>query len=288
VEGEGRGAHARGDTVSKNSWEPNHRLTRSLENGGMAALWFALAGSLLSQVENPPGVEVRVGAQAWYAVPKGWLNITLGSQPFTATHADIGSDISLGPDTAPVVEGRMRFSGSQGFGIRVAQIDAVGSGTADESFTYHGDVFDAGRRVRSELDFLLVEGDYQFTVNPGDDLEVSAHAGAEIWSFSGRLKTVDSGPLLTTQRAFDSGFWLAGIDLAWKVGGGVELRALGVGGLERASQYFWKAQGDVLLRISGSVSLTAGYRIHVIRFFQSTNQSNLKFFGPTLGVEADF
>jgi len=258
--------------------------------------WFVISWSLLPDadsgesktMQNPLGIDLRVSTQAWYAVPKGWLNITLGSQPFTATHADIGSDISLDPDVAPVLEGRMRFSGSQGCGIRVAQIDAEGSGTADEPFTYHGDVFDAGRRVRSELDFLLLEGDYQFTLNPGDDLEVSAHAGAQFWSFSGRLKTVDAGPLVTTQRAFASAFWLAGIDLLWKARSGLELRASGVGGYERASQYFWKAEGDALLEITGSVSLTAGYRIHVIRFFQSTNQSNLRFFGPTLGLEIAF
>ncbi|HLY74038.1 MAG TPA: hypothetical protein VKU80_07950 [Planctomycetota bacterium] len=254
----------------------------------MTVLWLAVAGSLLSQVEHPTGIEVQVGAQAWYAVPKGWLNITLGSQPLTATHADIGSDIFLDPDAAPVLEGRMRLSGSQGLGLRVAEIDAAGSGTADESFTYHGDAFDAGRRVRSELDFLLLEGDYQLTVNPGDDLEVTAHAGAQVWSFSGRVKTVDAGPLLTTQRAFDSGFWMAGFDLSWKVGGGMELRALGVGGFERASQYFWKAEADAVLGMNGSVSFTAGLRIHVIRFFQSTNQSNLKFFGPTMGVQVSF
>jgi hypothetical protein len=221
-------------------------------------------------------------------VPKGWLNITLGSQPFTASHSDIGSDIFLDPDVVPVLEGRVRISGTHGFGIRVAQIDAEGLGTTDEAFTYHGDVFDAGRRVRSELDLLLLEGDYQYTLNPGDDLEVTAHAGAQFWSFSGRVETVDAGPSLTTQRAFASAFWMAGIDLAWKVGGGVELRALGVGGFERASQYFWKVEGDALLRIAESVSLTAGGRIQVIRFFQSTNQSNLKFFGPTLGIEIAF
>jgi len=254
----------------------------------MAAFWLAVTGSLLSQVENSPRIEVQVGLQGWYAVPKGWLNITLGSQPFTATHADIGSEIFLDPDAVPVLEGRLRLLGSQGFGLRVAQIDAAGTGTADESFTYHGDIFDAGRRVRSELDFRLLEGDYQFTANPEDDLEVTAHVGAQVWSFSGRVKTVDAGPLLTTQRAFDSGFWMSGLDLSWKVGGGMELRALAVGGFERASQYFWKAEGDALVRLGGSLSLTTGFRIHVIRFFQSTNQSNLKFFGPTMGVEISF
>ncbi|HEV3026138.1 MAG TPA: hypothetical protein VG457_01115 [Planctomycetota bacterium] len=258
--------------------------------------WFVVSCSLFPDTdtgdsrsrENPIGLDVRASTQAWYAVPKGWLNITLGSQPFTATHADIGSDISLDPDVAPVLEARMKFTGSQGCGIRVAQIDAEGSGTADESFTYHGDVFGAGRRVRSELDFLLLQGDYQFTFNPGDDLEVSAHAGAQFWSFSGRLRTLDAGPLLTTQRAFASAFWLAGIDFLWKAGSGLELRASAVGGDERTSQYFWEAEGDALLWIAGSVTLTAGYRIHVIRFRQSTNQSNLKFFGPTLGLEIAF
>lgn len=252
----------------------------------MGALWVLVTWSLLSGDPPEPGVEGSL--QAWLAVPKGWLHITRGSQPFTATHADLGSDIHLDPDVAPVIETRMKLSGSQGLGIGVAQIDAEGTGAVDESFTYHGDVFDAGRRVKTELDFLLLHGDYQFTVNPGDDLQVTVHAGAQYWSFSGRLKTVDAGPSLTTQRAFDSGFWMAGLDLSWKAANGLDLRASAAGGYERSSQYFWKAEGDALLRLAGPVSLTLGCRIDVIRFRQSTNQSNLKFFGPTLGVDVAF
>jgi len=253
----------------------------------MGALWVLVACTLYSG-EEPPEPGVQASVQAWLAVPKGWLNITRGSQPFTATHADLGSDIHLDPDVAPVLETRMRLSGSHGLGIAFAQIDAEGTGPVDESFTYHGDVFDAGRQVKTELDFLLLQGDYQYTFNPGDDLEVTAHAGARYWAFSGRLKTVDAGPALTTQRAFDSAFWMAGLDLAWKAASGCELRASAAGGYERSSQYFWKAEGDALLRLAGPLSLTAGCRIDVIRFHQSTNQSNLKFFGPTLGIEIAF
>lgn len=253
----------------------------------MGALWVLVSWSLLSG-EEPPEPGVQASVQAWLAVPKGWLNITRGSQPFTATHADLGSDIHLDPDVAPVVDTRIRLSGSHGLGIGFAQVDAEGTGDVDESFTYHGDVFDAGRRVNTELDFLLLWGDYQFTFNPGDDLEVTAHAGAEYWAFSGRVKTVDTGPALTTQRSFDSAFWMAGLDLSWKAASGVELRASAAGGYERSSQYFWKAEGDVRLRLAGPLSLTAGCRIDVIRFRQSTNQSNLQFFGPTLGVDVAF
>jgi len=253
----------------------------------MGALELIVAFSLLSG-DDPQDPELRISAQAWYSVPIGWLYITRGSQPGTATNADFGSDVHLNPDVAPVLETRMRLSGSHGLGIGIAQIDAEGTGDVDESFTYHGDIFDAGRRVKTELDFLLLQGDYQFTFNPGDALEVTAHAGAQYWAFSGRLRTVDAGPVLTTQRAFGSAFWMAGVDLSWKAASGVELRASVAGGYERSSQYFWKAEGDVLLRLAGPLSLTAGGRIDVIRFHQSTNQSNLKFFGPTLGAEVAF
>jgi len=253
--------------------------------GGMGALWVLL--SLLTG-DDPSEADVQVRAQAWLAVPKGWLEITRGSRPGTATHADVGSDIALDPDVAPVLEAQMRLSGPHGAGIRFAQINAEGSGSADESFIYHGEVLDAGRQVRTELDFLMLEGDYQFAFNRGDELEVTAHAGARFWSFSGRVSTVDAGPAISTQRGFDSGFWMAGLDVAWKATGGLELGALVVGGLEGSSRYFWKAEGDVLLRLGASISLTAGCRIDVTRFHQSTNESNLKFFGPTLGLGVSF
>src|SRR5258708_29964696 len=123
----------------------------------MGALELIVVCSLLSR-DDPQEPDVRISTQAWYSVPYGWLYITRGSRPGTATPADFGSDVSLDPDVAPLLEARMRVSGPHGVGVRFAQIDAEGTGSADESFTYHGNAFDAGPVVKTALGLLPREG----------------------------------------------------------------------------------------------------------------------------------
>jgi hypothetical protein len=253
-------------------------------------LAFVLLCALAQEGSPAPADEPRlqVSALGWYAMPSGWLYITLGSQPGTATHMDLGSDADLDSRFVPALDGRFRFSESHAVGLQFASIAASGTRSADEAFIYHGQLFDAGRRVRAELDLTFLEMDYQYTFNPADRLRVTGHLGAEYWKFSGRVKTEDALPPLDTRRGFDSGFWMAGIDLSWRVDPLLEVRAFGAGGFERARQNFFKIEGDLLFKPLDQVALSLGYRLHALRFLQSTNRSNLKFDGPTLGLELSF
>jgi hypothetical protein len=201
---------------------------------------------------------------------------------------DLGSDVDLDPGFVPAIDARFRFSESHAVGLQVATIAASGTRTADEAFIYHGELFDAGRRVRAELDLILLEMDYQYTFNPGDRLRFTGHLGAAYWNFAGHVKTEDALPPLDTRRSFDSGFWMAGIDLSYRVHPLLEVRAFGAGGFERARQNFFKVEGDVLFKPLDHVALSLGYRLHALRFLQSTNRSNLTFDGPTLGLEVSF
>src|SRR5262249_46259356 len=97
--------------------------------------------------ESPSGVDLRVDAGAWLVFPTGWVLITRGSEPGSGDHMDIGSDVHLHPTLSPVVEGVLTLNSTHGFGLRFSRIDASGTGTADGTFIYHGDVYDAGRRV---------------------------------------------------------------------------------------------------------------------------------------------
>jgi len=98
---------------------------------------------------------------------------------------------------------------------------------------YHGVVFDAGRRVKTELDFLLLQGTISSRSTPGT-ISSDRSRRRQFWAFSGRVNTVDAGPL-TTQRAFDSAFWMAGLDLSGRRQR-TGMRAFAAGGYERSSQ----------------------------------------------------
>lgn len=224
----------------------------------------------------------------WWVHPGGSLTITQGSRPGSATKADIGSDIDLGTEVAPVLEGRWEFLPRHAVGVRFALLDLTGTGTADEDFIYHGSLFAAGRTVHAEMDFLLTEFDYQYTFHRSESLSLTAHLGGELWGFSARLHTADALPTIDTQRSFDSGFWLAGLDMAWMPHPLLELRGSTVGGVEGSHQNFFNVEARALYRPWPWLALSAGYRYQALRFHQSTNESDLTFQGPQVGVEIRF
>jgi hypothetical protein len=241
------------------------------------------------RLEEPAsGVALRVDAQAWWAIPIGWLLITRGSRAGSGDHMDIGSDVDLDPSVAPVVQARLALGEAHGVALRFSRVDASGTRTADGTFIYHGDVYNAGRRVQAEARFVLLEGDTQYSFAAGETFRLTGHAGAHYWKYTGHARTVDGGPPLDSQRNFDSAFWMAGLDLSWRAAPSVEIRAQGVGAIQRAHQNFFKVEADALVSLGGSAALTIGYRLHAIRFRQSTNRSNIKFHGPTFGLEMTF
>lgn len=240
--------------------------------------------------EESPGTPpvLQMSLLAWEASPSGWLEITQGSRPGSATHMGIGSDIALDPQVAPAIDGRVRLLDSHALGIQFSRFASSGTRIASDSFIYHGDLFEAGREVQADVDFTFVSADYQYTFNAGDPLQVTGHLGGELWIFSSRVETVDGLSPLDTRRAFSSGFWLGGLDLSVRPLPFLELRASGDGGFERVHQDFFKVAGEVLWRPWEHLALSAGYRYLTIRFLQSTNRSNIAFQGPTLGLELSF
>lgn len=232
--------------------------------------------------------DLRIGAAAWYATTLGWVEITRGSQAGSGTHMVTGSDVDLDPGVAPAIEARLGLAGPHAAALRFSRVESAGTRTADNTFIYQGNTFDAGRRVKAEMTFLMLEGDYQLEVDLAEGLRATAHAGLQYWKYTGHVKTADGGPPIDSHRAFDSAFWMAGAGVSWSAMAGVELRALGVGGIQRANQNFFKVEADALLHSAPGAAVAFGYRLHAIRFRQSSNRSNLKFHGPTLGLELAF
>jgi len=249
-------------------------------------LFLVLA--LAAQDSEPSDSGLRFDAMGWYVRPGGSVTITQGSRPGSATKADIDSDIALGAEFAPVLEARWEFLPRHAVGVRFALLDLSGTETVDEDFIYHGSLFAAGRTVRAEMDMLLVEVDYQYTFHRTETLSMTVHLGAEIWGFSGRLSTADAQPPIDTQRSFDSGFWLAGLEVGWEPIPKLELRGSAVGGVEGSHQNFFNVEARALYRPLPWLALSAGYRYQALRFHQSTNESDLFFHGPEVGVELRF
>ncbi|MBV8881279.1 MAG: hypothetical protein JO332_15035 [Planctomycetaceae bacterium] len=257
----------------------------------MTPLLLPLLLGLAGLAQEPPAPDetgIRMDLRGWLVEPGGWVEITRGSRPGTATRTRLGSEIELDRELVPDLRARWEFLDRHAVGVGVALLDLSGTRIADDGFVYHGETFDAGRKVVADMDLTLVPFDYQYAFYRTPTLGLTGHAGAEYWSYAGHLRTADGLPPLDTKRRFDSAFWMAGLDGAWSPAAWVDFRALAAGGTERQNQYFYNLEATAVLRPWANVAFSLGYRANVLRFRQSTNASDLRFRGPEIGVEIRF
>jgi len=236
--------------------------------------------------EEPP--RLRLDVDAWDAVPSGWIFITRGSQPGSATRARDGHEVGLDPEVLPTGNARLRFWDSTDLGFRVVPVQESGTHTASGDFVYHGQTYAGGRQIRSDVGVLLLALDVQRRWEASDWLSLTPHLGAEYWGFSSHLRTVDGLAPIDERRSFSSGYWLAGADAEVRLTESLRGQVSCLGGLTGSSRYFIEAEAGMALHLNSWASLTATYRLQNLRFHTSTNEANLLFQGPAAGLELRF
>jgi hypothetical protein len=225
---------------------------------------------------------------AWDAGASGWIFITRGSRPGTATRAREGNSFGLDSRILPVGKVWFGLGDAGALGFRAVSAGETGTKSAEQDFVYHGNLYAAGRKIRADVGFLLLDLDYQLAWKLAPDLTLTSHLGAEYWGFSSRLRTIDGPPVIDEQRSFSSGYWLGGIDLEAQLSGSFSLRFSILGGCDGGDRYFVEAEAGAGVRLIRSLALKAAYRVHDVRFHTSTNEANLLFHGPSLGLELTF
>jgi hypothetical protein len=246
-------------------------------------------GGLPESLAREPGPPAAtLGLRGWFAVPSGWLFITSGSEPGSATRMTVDDEFDPEPTVAPVLDAVIGVWGPHSVGVRATYLGLTGTGSDSSSFIFHGVTFDAGRRVKTDLSFLFLDVDYQLSLVRTEEVRLTGHLGAQIWNFSAELRTEDSLPPIDTKRAFGSAFWLLGVDGSYRLSELLELRLFFAGGFERSHQFFDELEALLVVHPMPAVGVTLGYRTQEIAFRQSTNRSDLRFSGPTLGAEISF
>ncbi len=257
-----------------------------------ACLWVLAVA--LRQEDAPPASESQelprfsLEADAWVASASGWMYITLGSRPGTATRAREGNAFDLEPQVLPMVKAWFRFWDSNALGFRMVSTSESGTQSAEHDFVYHGNVYAAGRSVQAKLGLHLMDVDYQYAWKAAEEVTVTPHLGVAYWKFSSHLRTADGLPPIDEKRSFSSGYWLAGVDLDAKLSGAFRLHGSLLGGFNGTDRYFIEAEIGAGLRPLDTLELTLGYRFHELKFHTSTNEANLIFHGPYVGLAIHF
>jgi hypothetical protein len=261
-----------------------------------APAWIALfAAALLSpgrasaqDEPTDPLPTVNVELDGWYAAASGWIFITRGSQPGSATRAREGRNFDLDPEVLPVGEAWLRFWGPSSVGFRIVPTEESGTRTTSEDFIYHGMTYAAGREVHADVGFLLADVDYRYRAELSEVLTLTPHLGVEYWGFTSHLRTTDPLPPIDENRRFSSGYWLAGADLEARISGPLVARASLLGGITGSDRYFVEAQAGLALTLGSGFSVTVDFRVHDVRFHTSTNEADLLFYGPSVGAQVRF
>ena len=241
-----------------------------------------------SSPDDEPLPRFEAEFDAWSEGASGWIFITRGSRPGTATRAREGHEFGVDSAILPVVGARLRFWDAHTIGIRAVSTVETGSHISTGDFVYHGETYPGGTSVHSEVGFLLVDLDYQVRCPLSEGLILTPHLGAQYWGFSSKLRTEGGGNALDESRKFSSGYWLGGADVEVGVYGPWMLKGTFVGGMNGLDRFFMEAEGALQLRLTSWGKLSAAYRVQQVRFHTSTNEANLLFQGPSLGFELSF
>ena len=254
----------------------------------LGAFSLGIAGSAWAQEEAPLPPHVSLEGDAEYLRSSGWLFITRGSEPGSATRIHERREFGLDPEVIPAAQTTARIVDAHAIGFRLSSIDQTGTRTTPDDFVYHGTPYPAGREISAEEGFLLAGVDYQYLWRPTESLGITPHLGFEYWGFSSRFRTVDPGAAIDEKRSFSSGFWLSGVDVSARLEERFELQFSLLGGVDGADRNFLEIRGGLRVRIVPAVSLSAAYLLEEVQFHTSTNRADLRFSGPSAGVEISF
>jgi hypothetical protein len=238
-----------------------------------------------SAPEDPRELPTFFGeAQAWYVAPKGWIFITRGSQPGSATRIHEGHEFGLDPGVVPVAEVGARLGGPHEVGLRGEVMDASGFEITPSDFVYHGVTYPLGRNIEAEIGCLFLDLDYRYRWQATESLTVTPHAGLSYWGFSSRIRTADPLPPIDESRRFSSGLWLLGGEVSEDLGRGFEVHLSLLGGFDATDRYSLEARAGVGFHLTGPLSIGIDGRYRELRFHTSTNQADLRCLGPSAGV----
>lgn len=228
----------------------------------------------------------RFDAWATYGRPSvcGTMLITRGGRPGSGSEIDV--DDTLGLDDGDVFEvgvawspwARHRVSlAYERFAFDAAQV-------LPESVVFRDVMFDAGDRVASSVELDVVKAGYEALLTASPTAEVRGGLAAWVWRYQGSLENLD-GPedqsrsfthvLPVAHLAADATF--GALHLTGRVGGGW------IG----EHRYAIDLAGGVGVRLWDRLTLDVGWRWTRFVFDETTNEGDLVFSGPYVGLGLD-
>ncbi len=248
-----------------------------------------VAAALVALLQDPAPSDwtVRAEIDFWYAIPGGSIYITRGGNHDSADRAYIGREIAVDGDLAPGAIVEVNLGSMWSAGMRFTSVLQSGEGSIQDSFNYKQRTWDEGRSIETTLEFTFFEVWAAHTFELPSGVRITPRAGLEYWDFLSRIRTIDAGTPLDEHRTFTSALPMAGCGIEIPLGSVALFASLNLG-LSTEGRRYADLTFGASCSIAGALSVTAGYRVHEQKFHETTNQADVIYHGPQLGVELRF
>ena len=229
----------------------------------------------------------RFAAFGSYGRPSvsGTMLITRGGEPGSGSEIDV--DDTLGLDDGDVFEVGIAWAPFARHRVFVAYerfaFDA--EEVLPESVIFRDVMFDAGDRVASSLELDIVKAGYEALLAGTPSSSLRAGIAGWIWRYQGSLENLD-GPE-DQSRSFTHVLPVAHVaaDAAFGV---LHVAARAAGGWIGTDRYVIDLSGGIGVRLWDRLSLDLGWRWTRFVFDETTNEGDLVFSGPYVGLTVDF
>lgn len=229
----------------------------------------------------------RFAAFGSYGRPSvsGTMLITRGGEPGSGSEIDV--DDTLGLDDGDVFEVGVAWAPFARHRVFVAyeRFSFDAEEVLPESVIFRDVMFDAGDRVASSLELDIVKAGYEALLAGSPSSSLRAGIAGWVWRYQGSLENLD-GPE-DQSRSFTHVLPVAHVaaDAAFGV---LHLTARASGGWIGTDRYVIDLSGGVGVRLWDRLSLDLGWRWTRFVFDETTNEGDLVFSGPYVGLTVDF
>jgi len=247
----------------------------SIRRSGAPALALLALAACKSM---PRDLAVTATGSYWMPEPDGHVTIGAGSQPGSATHADLEHDLGIDDDAQWT--GRVDASfGKHRFGVEYLPFDLGGSGVTG-GFTFQGAAYPAGDAISSDLELTtwVARWDYQLESRKRTEDSLRIGLDAWWWGFDSRVRGIVSGN--DEARSFTRLYPGAHVDLRFDLNRGLLLDVAAAVAGTGYHRHLLDLSGALGWRFSDSGHLAAGYRWIEWDFDHGNDHGNFGLLGP--------
>jgi outer membrane protein len=232
----------------------------------------------------------EVGVIGYYEFPEfsGTLRVDQGG--VAGTELDAEDDLGMSNESYPSVEAFFGV-GSHHVRVKYTQADYSGENTIQRNITYNGQAYASGTFVESELNFTMIDVEYQYDLIDLENILAGFSVGlvGKVKYIDGETRLRATGAGLDEQETFSAPIPMVGASLhVGLLADILEARAK-VAGMAYSDSTFYEGMAEVTLTPFPFLDIHGGYRYMKLDLDDFSDvYADVEFKGPYAGITVGF